>query len=213
MRAGSAELSASLRAPARKNSAGEPASRLAASRFAMILRIEHAGRADARGWRRRARYSDRPYRRGSWRGSGRCRTTSPSVVPRSRAWARPSTSGRRRRPAPSGRRVGLGAVRIGDLAVGGERRRHRDVEVGEIGIVVEVRPGDFRGSLAGGFWKPVSERIDIGRAALARLGDQRQVGRQRIVVGLRAPRSRWRRAPGNGRPASPCGWPARRSPG
>ena len=84
----------------------------------------------------------------------------------------------------------LGSVGVGHLALRRQRRRHGDVEVREIGVEVEVgaRLGFGRYFLA--MFIPVrvrigpagQQRIDIGRTALARFGDQRKVRRESIVI-------------------------------
>ena len=189
---------------------------LGAAALRLVLRIERAGDAD------------RPLRlvpdlligeiaedRGEQQEDRR-----PRDPPRggSRGSARPSTPGMRRRPSPSGRRSAWCRRRVGHLAVAGQRRRHRDVEVREIGIEVKVRrrlgvrelafSSSGRLVLIAG-----QQRIDVGRAAFARLGDQRQVGRKRIVVGRARRDLVGERRREMCRTAAPCGSPARRCPG
>ena len=84
--------------------------------------------------------------------------------------------------------VALGAPsRIGDLAVAGQRRRHREVQIGEIGIVIQALGGLGGREMLEQFGRLLlvagEQRIDVRRAAFARLGHQRQVGRHRIAVG------------------------------
>ena len=77
-----------------------------------------------------------------------------------------------------------------------------DTSPGHVGVVVRpaARSGPPAGSEAG------QDRIDVGRAAFARLGDQRQVRRQgAAVAGPRRRLVRERRA-GSGRPRSPGRW-------
>ena len=75
---------------------------------------------------------------------------------------------------------------IGHLTVRGDRRRHGDVEVGEIGVVVQPfrrrRGGELRQQLRRWVLIAGQQRIDIGGAAFPGLGHQREVGRKRVVV-------------------------------
>ena len=102
------------------------------------------------------------------------------------AHAVPLFEGRLRRPAEERddvvrhlRHACLGAVGIGDL-VRVERRRHLDLVAGEVLVVVHslehLEVG--RGVLVAG-----RDRVDVIGAALARLRNQRQIGRQGAVVG------------------------------
>ena len=81
----------------------------------------------------------------------------------------------------------LGAISIGHLTIRVQRRRHRDVEVREIRVVVQARAGLRIRELLDQFSRLVlitgQQRIDIGRAFMASLGHQRQIGRHSIVVG------------------------------
>src|SRR3546814_7039839 len=64
-----------------------------------------------------------------------------------------------------------------------QRRRHRKVEGLEIGVVMQSRRRlQFLRQVRRRILKTGQQRIDIVLAAFARLGDERKIGRQRIVV-------------------------------
>ena len=79
---------------------------------------------------------------------------------------------------------------IGDLPVARQRRRHRQVQIGEIRIVIEAVGGLGGREILEQFRRlrliTGEQRIDVSRPALARLGHQRQVGRKRIALAARA---------------------------
>ena len=111
----------------------------------------------------------------------------PRGVAASRASARPSTPGTRTRPSPSGRpsaSVARSVVTCPSLVSGGGMAMLR---FAKYGIVVQavrrLRVGNSLSSSAGCCLLVAGQqRIDVSRAAVTRLGDQRQVGRKRIVV-------------------------------
>ena len=81
----------------------------------------------------------------------------------------------------------LGAVRIGHLPRRGQRRRHRDVEVGEIRVVMQplgrLRTRELLDQRRRLRTVAGQQRVDVVGAVMPCLRHQRQVGRQRIVVG------------------------------
>ena len=160
---------------------------LARAALRLVLRIERTRHADL-ALRARPRCSGRRDSRGSSRTAGRPQPRGPRMAALELRLGGPHQE-RRQRPSPSGR-PSAWCRRVGHLAVAGQRRRHGDVEVREVRIVVRfcgvfgVREllQSSRLRRAGLVLIAGQQRIDIGRTALARLGDQRQVRRKRIVV-------------------------------
>ena len=163
-----------------------PALRLGAAALRLVLGIERARRRGPRA-SPRARSAGRRDSRGSLANSRKIDDRDARRVAASRFGSAVHT----RNAATSvaiWSTVGLVPVRIGHLPVASSAAaasrcsssRNRDCSEGS---AASWRPGTSSAAPARLVLVAGQQRIDVGRAALARLGDQRQVGRKRIVVG------------------------------